>query len=281
LYQESLVIFRQVGDEWRSAWALHGLGWCAFIFGQQEEAWQLQQESLATFRVLGDRWGSIWPLNSLGDWAIQRGDYYQARRLFEEGLAINQEIGDQAGIAWSLGRLSLTADSLHEADHFRKYLIKTLKATLQVNLSQERAVELFAFCNCDLDLSSQSLISMKAVHQLDTLKAELPPHVFAAAVQRGETRDIETVVAVLSEILSTLERQTDSPGFGAGDQPLTERELEILQLIADGFSNREIADHLFLALSTVKWHINQIYTKLHANSRSQAIARARALRLLA
>ncbi len=62
--------------------------------------------------------------------------------------------------------------------------------------------------------------------------------------------------------------------------PLTERELEVLRLIAAGLSNRAIAARLVLALSTVKSYVNTIYSKLQVESRTQAVARARALRLL-
>ncbi len=63
-------------------------------------------------------------------------------------------------------------------------------------------------------------------------------------------------------------------------EPLSERELEVLGLIAAGLRNREIADQLFIAHGTVKRHINHIYGKLDVHSRTQAIARARELGLL-
>jgi ATP/maltotriose-dependent transcriptional regulator MalT len=63
-------------------------------------------------------------------------------------------------------------------------------------------------------------------------------------------------------------------------EPLSERETEVLRLVAAGFSNREIAERLILSLGTVKSHAHNIYGKLHARSRTQAIARARELKLL-
>jgi LuxR family maltose regulon positive regulatory protein len=63
-------------------------------------------------------------------------------------------------------------------------------------------------------------------------------------------------------------------------RPLSPRELEVLQLIAEGHSNREIANILVLSLSTVKVHTRSIYRKLDVNSRTQAVGRARSLDLL-
>ncbi len=63
-------------------------------------------------------------------------------------------------------------------------------------------------------------------------------------------------------------------------EPLSQRELKILQLIAQGLSNREIGERLFLALDTVKGHNRKIFDKLQVQSRTEAVARARELGLL-
>jgi LuxR family maltose regulon positive regulatory protein len=63
-------------------------------------------------------------------------------------------------------------------------------------------------------------------------------------------------------------------------EPLSERELEILVLIADGLTNPEIASRLFLSVNTVKAHTRNIYSKLGVHSRTQAVARATALGIL-
>jgi LuxR family maltose regulon positive regulatory protein len=62
-------------------------------------------------------------------------------------------------------------------------------------------------------------------------------------------------------------------------EPLTERELEVLGLIADGASNREIAERLIITVGTVKRHINNLFGKLGVRSRTQAISAARTLGL--
>jgi LuxR family maltose regulon positive regulatory protein len=63
-------------------------------------------------------------------------------------------------------------------------------------------------------------------------------------------------------------------------EPVSERELEVLQLISEGLTNREIATQLFLSLNTVKAHTRNIYGKLGVHNRTKAVAEARALGLL-
>ncbi|MCC6189161.1 MAG: AAA family ATPase [Anaerolineales bacterium] len=63
-------------------------------------------------------------------------------------------------------------------------------------------------------------------------------------------------------------------------EPLSEREREVLHHIAEGLTNREIADRLYLSLYTVKAHARSIYAKLEANNRTQAVAKARELGIL-
>jgi DNA-binding NarL/FixJ family response regulator len=61
---------------------------------------------------------------------------------------------------------------------------------------------------------------------------------------------------------------------------LNDREYEILTLISKGHSNQEIADQLFLALPTIKTHASNLYSKLDVNSRTQAIHKAKALKII-
>jgi LuxR family maltose regulon positive regulatory protein len=64
-------------------------------------------------------------------------------------------------------------------------------------------------------------------------------------------------------------------------EPLSEREIEVLQLLAKGFTNQAIADRLVLSIHTVKAHTRSIYSKLAVNNRTQAVDRARTLGILA
>jgi LuxR family maltose regulon positive regulatory protein len=85
----------------------------------------------------------------------------------------------------------------------------------------------------------------------------------------------------LAKLLAILAQEGAAPGADERlSVPVSERELEVLALVAAGRSNVEIASSLFVSLSTVKTHINNLYRKLGARSRTQAIARARELDLI-
>lgn len=78
----------------------------------------------------------------------------------------------------------------------------------------------------------------------------------------------------------TRKNETKSAPAPALIEPLSQRELEVLRLIARGFSNQEISEGLFLALDTVKGHNRRIFEKLQVQRRTEAVARARELGLL-
>jgi len=102
------------------------------------------------------------------------------------------------------------------------------------------------------------------------------------AISRGVAPDY--VRRLLAAFLVEERGQTDPPKSQAPEseliEPLSERELEVLQLIAEGLTNPEIASKLYLSLNTVKAHTRNIYGKLDIHNRTQAVARARALGIL-
>ena len=104
------------------------------------------------------------------------------------------------------------------------------------------------------------------------------------AVSRGIMPDyIGKLLAAFEAEKRIDEDNSDLPPVSTGRpliEPLSQRELEILHLIAQGLSNREIGERLFLALDTIKGHNRHIFDKLEVQSRTEAVARGRELGLL-
>ena len=91
---------------------------------------------------------------------------------------------------------------------------------------------------------------------------------------------VDKILAAFSQPAEIISQSTVTNQVSEIIQPLTDREHEILHLIAEGQSNTEISQRLYLALSTVKGHNLRIFAKLQVQNRTEAVARARALGLL-
>jgi DNA-binding NarL/FixJ family response regulator len=95
---------------------------------------------------------------------------------------------------------------------------------------------------------------------------------------------VEALVAALGDLVSERDPSPSAKPAVIAKQtatdPLTDRELEVLQLIAEGESNQEIARRLVVSVATVKTHVNHVFAKLDAESRVQVVARGRSLGLL-
>jgi ATP/maltotriose-dependent transcriptional regulator MalT len=83
-----------------------------------------------------------------------------------------------------------------------------------------------------------------------------------------------------------VEKQVYVSGFSIDEVALEKlnlrpRELEVLQLLSEGLSNAEIGERLFISISTVKTHISGLFEKLEVKSRTQAIDKAKRLRIIA
>ena len=103
----------------------------------------------------------------------------------------------------------------------------------------------------------------------------------SAAATRGMMPDYTgRLLAAFEAEKRKSENQADRPAAQQMIAPLSPRELEVLQLITEGLSNREISERLFLALDTVKGHNQKIFGKLQVQRRTEAVARARELGLL-
>jgi LuxR family maltose regulon positive regulatory protein len=102
----------------------------------------------------------------------------------------------------------------------------------------------------------------------------------AELLRRAGTQGIEA--QFVAKLLSEFDQIAGGPDSAVQPliEPLSRRELEVLNLLADGLSNSEIADKFVISVGTVKAHTASIYRKLNVNSRTQAVARARELDIL-
>jgi LuxR family maltose regulon positive regulatory protein len=160
----------------------------------------------------------------------------------------------------------------------------------------KRQTELEALILLALVLSTQGETNQALVHLEEALSIGEPEGYVRIFVDEGPpmarllyealTRRIapEYVQRLLAAFPQTEAEQVDSspiqPTASELIEPLSEREIEVLQLIAEGLTNPEIAARLYLSLNTVKVHTRNIYGKLGVNNRTQAAARARALGIL-
>ncbi|GAA1799440.1 response regulator transcription factor [Luedemannella flava] len=125
----------------------------------------------------------------------------------------------------------------------------------------------------DADVVHELLGSGAAAYLVKTiLRDEL------VAAVRSVAREPETVLLSISrQTVSRLDAQRTRP---EADNPLTERELQVLKLTALAFSNAQIASRLHITQATVKRHLTNVYAKLQAVSRVDAIRKATARRLI-
>ena len=137
------------------------------------------------------------------------------------------------------------------------------EATAEIRRTMESPPQVLVVTNYDTDADILGAIQAGAVGYL--LK-DAPPAELVAAVRSAARGD-----AALSQVVRTrLETRESTPRFS-----LTPRELEVLQLVAGGSSNREIGHELMLSEATVKSHLVHIYDKLGVRSRTSAVASAR------
>jgi DNA-binding NarL/FixJ family response regulator len=117
---------------------------------------------------------------------------------------------------------------------------------------------------------------------LGYLLKDVPSEKLGEAIRLAARGESFLQPSVAAKVVAEFARLTSKPAMNARAlvEPLSDRELEILRLIADGASNREIAGTLFLAEGTVKNHVTNILGKLGVRDRTQAAIKARAIGLI-
>ena len=174
--------------------------------------------------------------------------------------------------------LQLAGNRLAAADITRNL------ARLELGRGRLRA----ALTTCD-EVLDEAAIDVPALAPVHLARAEVLERLGDAGAPEAAERALELArrggdVVTARESRTLLERARSAPPIrpsgGGLVEPLTERELEVLRLVAAGRSNRQIAAELYVALGTVKAHVHSISGKLGAANRVEAIVTARELGLL-
>ncbi len=185
-----------------------------------------------------------------------RGQHHEALRLLGEPREATEAAGRTGVLIWIIALQALALWAANE----KEQAVSTLTEALAL-AEPEGCVRIFVDEGAAMGDLLSAILEARQGGRLD-------------AASRVSTR-------YLAKLLAALAQDAASPAAaGRLPEPLRERELEVLALIAAGNSNKEIARKLFVSMSTVKTHVNNLYRKLDARSRTQALARAREMGLL-
>jgi DNA-binding NarL/FixJ family response regulator len=205
--------------------------------------------------------------------------------LFREALATLLTVQDDVEVVGEAGNgaeaLRAAAESAPDVVlmDLRMPLLDGVAATRRLRVEQPE-VRVIVLTTFDDDEDVFAALRAGAVGYLlkDVSAARLVEAVLAAA--RGESVLQPSVAAKVVARFARLPDDDPRPRPQPLVVPLSERELEVVRLLADGRTNREIAAALFLAEGTVKNHVTNVLAKLGARDRTQAALRARAHDLL-
>jgi predicted ATPase/DNA-binding CsgD family transcriptional regulator len=250
-YEEAVLLLRTTGVTSWEAMALGELGDTLLMMGDVAEAVPLLDEALALHRrsefpvriavILGERAHA----------ARMQGDQVLAARLFAESIAVAAEISDRTllGAVAGLAGVSLALGK------------------------PERAVRVLSAVEATRATSGVGRIAHAAhtARILAEARTCLPEPMFAAAWEEGRRLPIAEAVAEARAIAASAEQEPqrahDSRGFG-----LTAREVDVLRLLVEGRSDRQIGESLFIGARTVQTHVSNLFAKLGVNTRAEAAA---------
>ncbi len=243
--ERALALGRERGNTRRVAHSLHNIGLAHCCDGEDVAATALFEESLALFREVDEKSGIAAALHSLGRVAARQGAADRAAGQYARALELHRQGLDRRGLIRCLQGVALIAEASGDAEAF---------ARLNGAAAAMRGALLLLQPPADRD--DVAAAERRARSHLGEAGYEA-----ARAAGSALTRDqaIDAALVVLS-----------TPA--AGHSLLSRREREVLRLIAQGHSNQEIADALYISIRTVKAHVTNIFTKIDVSSRAAAAA---------
>jgi predicted ATPase/DNA-binding CsgD family transcriptional regulator len=257
LCEEGLSACRAVSERRGMYYSLYGLMEVARSQGDHERAVALMEEAHALTREQGDPWSIAFALSVLGNLVLQRGDTARAGALQRESLALLQAIADTVGIGRCLDGLGWVASAQRQP---------------------ARAARLFGAAEALRErIGAAPHLPWRAEHERRMADAwvGLAEDAFAAEWSEGRALSLDQAIAyalAADETVTVVAAAPSRRSPVAGPGGLSPRELEVALLIAQGHTNRRIAEALAIAEWTVDTHVRHILTKLNFRSRAQVAA---------
>jgi predicted ATPase/DNA-binding CsgD family transcriptional regulator len=269
LVEESLVLLLPFGNGREIFYAYQFL--TQLSYDNFLEMKQYAQAALKCSQAIDFRWGIVGS-SQLLSWALaELGEYDEAQRLLDESLAIWRKYNNPFEETWTFMHLAHLAACQQNWNEAKRWSQQGFALAETIGYQFAMAVHQHGLGENDYHFGSYDEAKL---HFQESLKL---------SQEIGNQNHINMALESIKMVEAHQTEHTASiPSEASADvHPLTERELEVLRLVAEGLSNREIAEQQVLAISTVKWYINEIFSKLHVTTRTQAVARARTLGLLA
>jgi non-specific serine/threonine protein kinase len=290
LVHESLKLFRDLEDKLGQAYALSNVGYVALGQGQYQRAITPIEEAVDLFLEEGEKWGAAIELDFLAVAWRNQGDHGRAKRLAERGLALSREVGERQTITAALYTLALLAQAERDHERARDLFEEGLKLSAELGNEADvahclnglaslaaaedmmvRAARLWGAEEAlleKLETAVYTYLPDRSLHRsrVAAARARLDEAAWAAAWAEGRAMTAERAVEHALEGEAT-PAPTAPEAHPAG---LSDRETEVLRLVAAGMTNAEVAGDLFLSSRTVDWHVGSIYRKLGLHSRTEA-----------
>jgi DNA-binding CsgD family transcriptional regulator/tetratricopeptide (TPR) repeat protein len=253
-YEESLAVAREHGSPEPVVLALHNLAIEDWARDDFASALGREEEALALAREHSMGWALPFVLAGLGSTALDLGDSARAVGCYQESIALAEVRGNVGDVIDALEGMARVAGVLgHAADAAQVFgATAVMREALPYPRSPGEAGRF------------ESVMS--------GLRETLGADGFAAAWAEGQALSQEETIAAALAVRAEPAAETPTAGGRALPHGLTERELEVLRLLAAGRSNREIGDALFISPTTAARHVANIYTKLDVDSRAAATA---------